>query len=143
MNKSGTGASTWEIVPLDPNYIPSSEASSTALKELDAVVEDVEECYQWTHDYVQVVGLLDSDGQEITCPSCAEKKFLNEAGVWSLNEMLSVEPPDKIELTMDCCGSIAMLSSVNCGESPRFARFGITITHRSGKLGNPILKNLG
>jgi hypothetical protein len=135
--------SYWELVPLDPNYIPADEAVVNALKILTSVISEREECHQWTSDYIQVIGQFDSDEQEMICPLCGRKKTLSTEDVFSLGEMLSVQPADAIKLTMSCCSSTAMLSSVNFGPCPRLARFGITIMHRSCKLDKTMLRTLG
>jgi len=132
-----------EIVPLDCNYIPSDDAVSDALKKLGAETSKGEECGSWSHDYVQVIGLFDSEGQEMTCPSCGLKEVLDYSAVSALSEMLYADPADRLELTMVCCGSVAMASSVDFGDSLKFARFGITVTPRSSKLGNTTLRELG
>jgi hypothetical protein len=143
VNDSATGLTGLAIVPRDPNYIPPDDAIATVLAKLGGALAEGERCLQWTHDYIQVIGLFNPEKQELTCPSCNRELQLDQTQVFQLNEMLSVQPPDEIELTMDCCGKDVILSSVNFGESPLFARFGITLTRKTTPLIDTVLDDLG
>lgn len=143
MTTSNLSSRAWEIVPLKFDFVPSEKAEAQALSELRLVLSGKEECQAWTSDYIQVIGLFSENDQEMICPSCGKQNTLLAGDVFSLGEMLFVQPADEIEFTMPCCDSSVALASIDFGPHIKFSRFGIRIEHRTNELDDMTIRKLG
>jgi hypothetical protein len=132
-----------EIVPTDPEFVPSEQAIALALEELKSSISEEDACDSWTSDFVQVIGLFDSNYQSMVCPRCSMETALSESDIFSIGENLFVEPPTDIEITMPCCDSRIPLSSIDFSPYVRFARFGLNFTGKKSSITDEMVKRLG
>ncbi len=117
------------LVPEKYDFVPS-QADIEATQELLRMVLGIIEIDYWKSEEAQVVGLLATDTQEVSCPLCGHvDSFENPA---AFGEMLFVQSAETIEFEMPCCGNSVSLAEIDLSPKTKFSRFAFEIISDSG-----------
>ena len=108
------------LVPEKYDFIPSQSEIDTVQDVLRKMLGQIEIEF-WNSEEVQVIGLLTTGTQEISCPACGSiESFENPAG---FGEMLFVQSAETIEFEMPCCEGSVNLAQIDLTPNTKFSRF--------------------
>lgn len=108
------------LVPEKYDYIPGKREIKAVKDKLSNMLGEIGIEY-WECEEAQVVGLLDTGTQEISCPVCGHFEFF--ANPAALGEMLFVQSAETIEFEIPCCGKIVNLAQIDLTPNTKFSRF--------------------
>lgn len=112
------------LVPEKYDFVPTQLEIDAAQDLLREILGQIEIDY-WESEEAQVVGLLTTGTQKISCPICGHiESFENPA---AFGEMLFVQSAEMIEFEMPCCGSIVNLAQIDLTPNTKFSRFAFQI----------------
>jgi hypothetical protein len=117
------------LLPEKYDFVPNQADIDAAQELLRKLLGKIEIDY-WRSEEAQVVGLLTTGNQEISCPVCGHaESFENPA---AFGEMLFVQSAETIEFEMPCCGSTVSLAQIDLTPNTKFSRFAFEIISDSG-----------
>lgn len=113
------------LVPEQYDYIPDQREIDAVNAMLRNMFGEIEIDY-WESEEAQVVGLLDTGTQEISCPVCGHIEYFENPA--KFGEMLFVQSAETIELEMPCCAKFVNLAQIDLTPNTKFSRFALEVT---------------
>ena len=112
------------LVPEKYDFIPSHSEIDEVQDLLRKMLGQIGIEY-WESEDAQVVGLLTTGTQEISCPVCGHvETFENPA---AFGEMLFVQSAETIEFEMPCCGNTVSLAQIDLTPNTKFSKFAFEV----------------